>query len=144
LTFATLTIPLQFEGNQITLFWAAEAVLLFWLSQKSKINSFKIGAILVQGLALISLIMDWEIHYNFYNEEKLSIVLNPIFITGIVVFGSLLSTLFLLKKETENSTIFSFIFNPNLYRNGLIWISIVVIYFVGMFEINYHSVDSFS
>lgn len=144
LTFATLTIPLQFEGNQITLFWAAEAVLLFWLSQKSRINSFKIGAVLVQGLALLSLIMDWEIHYNFYNEEKLSIILNPIFITGIFVFGSLLATLFLLKKETENSAIFSFTFNPNLYRNILIWISVVVIYFVGIFEIDYHSTNTFS
>lgn len=144
LTFATLTIPLQFEGNQITLFWAAEAVLLFWLSQKSRINSFKIGAILVQGLALVSLIMDWEILYNFYNEEKLSIVFNPIFITGIVVCGSLVATLFLLKKETENSAIFSFTFNPNRYRNILIWISVVVVYFVGILEINYHANDSFS
>ena len=39
LTFVTLTIPIQFNGNQITLFWSAEVVLLFWLSQKSKIEN---------------------------------------------------------------------------------------------------------
>uniref|UniRef100_UPI00404942D7 DUF2339 domain-containing protein n=1 Tax=Flavobacterium sp. TaxID=239 RepID=UPI00404942D7 len=48
LTFVTLTIPIQFEGNQITLFWAAEAVLLFWLSQKSKIERFKYSAIILK------------------------------------------------------------------------------------------------
>ena len=34
LTFITLAIPIQFEGNFITLFWAAEAVILLWLAQK--------------------------------------------------------------------------------------------------------------
>jgi uncharacterized membrane protein len=89
LTFVTLTIPIQFNGNQITLFWAAEAVLLFWLSQKSKISLFKLGAMVVQFLSIISLIIDWDKQYRFSNYD-LSILVNPIFITGIVVLASLL------------------------------------------------------
>lgn len=141
LTFATLTIPLQFEGNQITLFWAAEAVLLFWLSQKSKIGYFKMAAILVQLLTLISLMMDWDLFYGVYREEKLSIFLNPIFITGIVVVCSLVATVYLFKKESEQLTFFTITFNPQLYKNTLIYVTVLVIYFVGMFEINYQSVS---
>ncbi len=141
LTFATLTIPLQFEGNQITLFWAAEAVLLFWLSQKSKISYFKIAAILVQLLTLISLMMDWDLFYGVYSEEKLSIVLNPVFITGIVVVCSLVATVYLFKKESEQLTFFTVTFNPQSYKNTLIYVTVLVVYFVGMFEINYQSVS---
>lgn len=64
LTFVTLAIPIQFNGNYITLFWSAEAVLLFWLFQKSRIAAFKLGAIIVQILMLFSLMMDWEFYYT--------------------------------------------------------------------------------
>ena len=35
LTFVSITIPIQLDGNYITLFWAAEMVLLLWLYVKS-------------------------------------------------------------------------------------------------------------
>ncbi|MDP5098117.1 MAG: DUF2339 domain-containing protein, partial [Flavobacterium sp.] len=138
LTFVTLTIPIQFEGNQITLFWAVEAVLLFWLSQKSKINMFKLGAMVVQFLSIISLIIDWDKQYRFSNNE-LTILFNPIFITGIVVVGSLLGTYFLLKKENESTSIFKIEFDPVFYRNGITWVALILGYFVGIFEIIHQS-----
>ncbi|WP_445717735.1 DUF2339 domain-containing protein [Flavobacterium sp.] len=138
LTFVTLTIPIQFEGNQITLFWAVEAVLLFWLSQKSKINMFKLGAMVVQFLSIISLIIDWDKQYRFSNYD-LSILMNPIFITGIVVLASLLGTYFLLKKENESTSIFKIEFDPVFYRNGITWVALILGYFVGIFEIIHQS-----
>ena len=142
LTFLTLTIPIQFEGNQITLFWAIEAVLLFWLSQKSKISLFKLSAMLVQFLAIISLIIDWEKQYRFSNTE-LSILINPIFITGIVVLASLIGTYFLFKKENEVTTIFKFEFDPVMYRNGILWIALIIGYFVGILEIIHQAGQNF-
>ncbi|UGS24044.1 DUF2339 domain-containing protein [Flavobacterium channae] len=142
LTFLTLTIPIQFEGNQITLFWAIEAVLLFWLSQKSKISLFKLSAMLVQFLAIISLIIDWEKQYRFSNTE-LSILINPIFITGIVVLASLIGTYFLFKKENEVATIFKFEFDPVMYRNGILWIALIIGYFVGILEIIHQAGQNF-
>ncbi|WP_445719689.1 DUF2339 domain-containing protein [Flavobacterium sp.] len=138
LTFVTLTIPIQFEGNQITLFWAVEAILLFWLSQKSKISLFKLSAMVVQFLSIISLIIDWDKQYRFTNNE-LTILFNPIFITGIVVVGSLLGTYFLLKKENESNTIFKIEFDPVFYRNGITWVALIIGYFVGIFEIIHQS-----
>ncbi|MFT5753659.1 MAG: hypothetical protein ACI924_000877 [Flavobacterium sp.] len=137
LTFVTLTIPIQFEGNQITMFWAVEAVLLFWLSQKSKINSFKIGAIIVQFLTIVSLMLDWQ-KYAF-QEKELSIILNPIFITGIIVVASLVLSYFILKKEENSSKIFSFTFNAVFYKKALLIATTFVLYFTGILETIYQS-----
>ena len=140
LTFVTLAIPIQFEGNYITLFWAGEAVLLFWLSQKSKISTFKLGAIIVQLLMVESLIMDWEKYYSG-NILELKPVLNRMFLTGIIALASLISTYFLLKKEKQITNIFGFEFDPNYYRNGVLGVLILVGYFTGMLEISYQSED---
>ena len=36
LTFISLAAPIQLHGNYITLFWAAETVLLLWLSAQPR------------------------------------------------------------------------------------------------------------
>jgi len=143
LTFITLAIPIQFHGNYITLFWAGEAVLLFWLSQKSKISTFKLGAIIVQVLMLGSLVMDWKKYYS-ENEMELKPFLNRMFITGIVSLVSLIFTYILLKKEKEITEIFGFKFNPSDYRNIVLGVLILVGYFTGMLEISYQTDDYIS
>lgn len=137
LTFITLAIPVQFEGNYITLFWAAEAVLLMWLAQKSQIKSYRFGSVIVQGLMLISICMDWEIIYN--REELLMIIFNPIFITGLVAIASLILVNHLLKKETEILKKFNIVFNPVAYRKVVHILSIVLAYLVGIFEVKHQS-----
>lgn len=138
LTFVTLTIPIQFKGNYITLFWAIEAVLLFWLSKQSKINSFKFGAIVVQILMIFSLVIDWINKYS-YSETELAIVFNPIFITGIVALASLIATYLILKKETEPQKVWFLSFNPNQYTTGILIIATLVAYFVGMLETSFQA-----
>ncbi|WP_373941278.1 DUF2339 domain-containing protein [Polaribacter sejongensis] len=135
LTFVTLTIPIQFNGNQITLFWAAEVVLLFWLSKKSKIESFKLGAIIVQVLSIISLLLDWELYA--YSEE-LSVVFNPLFIAGFVVSVSLFLTYWLLKKEGNMVTKY-FTLKINVYKKIVFIAFVLVAYFTGALEIDYQA-----
>ena len=134
LTFVTLTIPLQFDGNQITLFWAAEAVLLFWLSIKTKIERFKWGAYIVQALTIGSLIMDWTNYEN--TTEGLAVVLNPLFIAGIFVSASLFLTFWLLRKDNENlSTVFSI----SGYSTIVLIAAILTTYLTGFLEISYQA-----
>ena len=143
LTFITLAIPIQFEGNYITLFWAAEAVLLLWLSQKSKITSYRFGSIIVHILMIFSLIMDWNKYYN--GALPLSIIINPIFITGVFAAASLFAIWYLLRNETENSTIFDISFNPEKYRRIVLEVGFVIAYFTGLLEVIYqsnHSIES--
>ena len=137
LTFITLAIPIQFEGNYITLFWAVEAVLLLWLSQKSKISSYRFGSVIVHALMIISLIMDWNLFYN--SDLPLKIIINPIFTTGLFAFSSLFAVWFLLKSETENITLLNIPFNPEKYKKYVFILGLFISYLTGLLEIIYQS-----
>lgn len=137
LTFITLAIPIQFEGNFITLFWAAEGVILMWLSQKSKITSYRFASVIVHLLMLVSLLMDWA---NIYNTSTaLTIVFNKICLTGLFAVISLVAIYYLLKEEEENQEQFGIIFNPKKYRYFVGTISIIIAYFVGLFEVSFQA-----
>lgn len=99
LTFVSLIAPIQLKGNYITLFWAIEAVLLMWLSQKSGIKVMKLASAVISVLMLISLSMDWQQNYApTYSYIVLDLFLNKMFITSIVVIASLLGMIRLLKQ----------------------------------------------
>jgi uncharacterized membrane protein len=102
LTFASIAIPVQFEGNYITLFWAAEMVLLLWLGQQSGIKLMKLAAFAVTFLMVISLIMDWEQIYSYkhLNNEVLTPIFNKGFITGMVSVVALTVAIWLIKRDT--------------------------------------------
>lgn len=136
LTFITLAVPVQFSGNNITLFWAAEAVLLLWLSQKSQIKSYRFTAVIVQVLMLVSLFLDWFV----YTEAiHLAIILNPIFIGGLLVVISFVSVGHLLRYETEELSKFGWTFKPQFYRKLTGILAILTGYFVGLFEMAYQT-----
>ncbi|MDI1256340.1 MAG: DUF2339 domain-containing protein [Flavobacterium sp.] len=139
LTFITLAVPIQFEGNYITLFWGAEAVLLMWLSQKSGIKSYRIGSVIVHFLMLISLLMDWS---NMYlGTATLSIMANPAFITGAFSVLTFFAVIYLLKREVITPSEKQFLDLVN-YRKYLAIMAVITCYFVGFFEITYQS-DSY-
>lgn len=82
ITFITLAIPIQLEGNYITMFWAAEAVALFWVSRKAKVEMMFIASLVVSVLAVIGLIWDWQIFYTPRYDYDLGYILddrNPFF-----------------------------------------------------------------
>ncbi|WP_442969095.1 DUF2339 domain-containing protein [Psychroserpens sp.] len=136
LTFITLAIPVQFSGNNITIFWAIEAVMLMWLAQKSQIKSYRFAAVVVQFLMLGSLLLDWLVYFT---NTDLSIVINPIFIAGILVVASLVGVNYLLRRDSEKLSKFGLQFNPIHYRNLTRVLAIITGYFVGLFEVLYQS-----
>jgi uncharacterized membrane protein len=134
LTFISITAPLQLHGNYITLFWASEAVLLFWLYTKSKINIIQYASLLVWVLMILSLLLDWLNIYNAYDKLPLAIIFNKIFITGL--FASIATYLMFLvgKKEIENNAEAKVIVsNKNVFRI----ISLVILFLVGLLEISH-------
>lgn len=60
LTFVSITVPIQLDGNYITLFWASEMVLVLWLYVKSGIRVYETASVILIGLTLISYMMDVE------------------------------------------------------------------------------------
>lgn len=142
LTFITLAVPVQFEGNYITLFWSAEAVLLLWLSQKSSISSYKFASVIVTALMFISLLFDWRNGYSTSFDQHFMIFINKYFITGIVAITSFIGIRYLLKNETGNSELWGITFNPVKYDAVIKIITIITGYFVGVFEVSHQAYDN--
>lgn len=101
LSFVSLAIPVQLNGHVITMFWAAEIVILLWLWQKSGIKVFKVGFMLISALTLISYFMDaYHIYFDLY--DPLPVVFNRIFMTGLVVIVAFVVSRFMLNKESNS------------------------------------------
>jgi uncharacterized membrane protein len=134
LTFISLAAPIQLEGNYITLFWAAEAVLLLWLGQKSGIDLIKIASVVVMGLMCISLAMDYKQIY-FDGTDELIVILNKGYITSIVAVASLILTSIFLRKVSAIPFI-----NISEYRTAITFIACIVLYAANFLELSYHLV----
>ena len=83
LSFVSLTAPLQLHGHYITLFWASESVLLYWLYLKSNMSLIRLVAVLVWLAMLVSLVIDWIAVYAAFTHEPLNVVFNRGFMTGL-------------------------------------------------------------
>lgn len=134
LTFISLAAPVQLEGNYITLFWAAETLLLLWLSQKSAIRLLKLASVLIWALMVISLVMDWEQIYLTDNPDSiLRIIFNKGYVTSLVVLASIVGTFSLLKNErTENPQYIQ------LFKTLLTITGVLLLYFSQFLELRYH------
>lgn len=132
LTFISLTAPIQLHGNFITLFWASEAVLLYWLYGKAKLPIIRWSSFLVLGAALLSLLMDWSAIYADGFRTALPIVFNKGCLTGIYTGLAFFFFYFLvLKKEPK---VFVFIIQL------IAWL---IIFSAGMLEVNYQFTINF-
>ncbi|HVV55233.1 MAG TPA: DUF2339 domain-containing protein [Mucilaginibacter sp.] len=135
LTFLSLTAPIQLHGHFITLFWAAESVLLYWLYNKSDIKLMRLASAIIWVAMLVSLMMDW---FNLYSApgqyDKPTILILPViankgFIT--TVFASVCSfLLYLLTKQAEK---IKHLFLPDVYRYG----AFILLFLAGLFEVNH-------
>lgn len=89
LVFITMAFPVQFDGNWVTLFWAAEAALLFWIGRTRAVSFYEKMSYPLMFLAVISLLQDWE-GYRFmaYDDElraSFTSILNIKFLTSVLV-----------------------------------------------------------
>jgi len=142
LTFISLVAPVQLDGNHITLFWAAEAVLLVWLSQRASKLAFLRAAFFVTVLMMISWIMDLLDVYTLYGTTDLSPILNPGFLTSVVVIASLLLNRLLIAR-TEQARLF-LNFSTQDLNQILTVVSILSIYLGGLIELNHQIRDFFN
>lgn len=133
LTFVSLTAPIQLKGNHITLFWASETVLLFWLSQKSQIRIIYISSVLVWMAMVGSLLLDW---LNIYvaSNDVIPIIANKGFVTTL--YASL--SCFVLWYMKKDVTVAKPGFVDNIAtRNILLAAACLLLYASGAFEVGY-------
>jgi hypothetical protein len=59
LVFIAITIPVQLNGNWVTLLWAGQAAVLFLIGRTQKVRFYEILSYVIMVLAFYSLIQDW-------------------------------------------------------------------------------------
>ena len=139
LTFISLTAPIQLDGHNITLFWASEAVLLYWLFQKSKISIIQYASGIIWFAMIFSLVIDWV---NIYSDttNTLTIIANKGFITGF--YCAVASyVLFVLRNKPlpgENN-----LPAKNISKNVFRISGIVLLFLTGALEVNYQFSHNF-
>jgi uncharacterized membrane protein len=117
LSFVSLTAPIQLHGHYITLFWASEAVLLYWLFIRSQIGLIRIAAMIVWGAMLVSLSIDWMKIYS--GSPSLPVVLNKGCMTGLYAAASCWA-LFYLRRETLWPKIALLVAGAILFTGGVL------------------------
>ena len=133
LTFISLIAPVQFKGNHVTLFWAAETVILFWLFQKTRAVQLKIASLIIGMLMLVSLGITC---LQVYSDNRLiPILLNKGFSTTIAVAISLFIYYRLMYKEAD--TFYLNRITNRAVKDLLLGSFIVTLYLSGAFEIFY-------
>ena len=138
LTFISITAPIQLSGNYITLFWASEAVLLYWLFTKSRIRIIQYSSGLVWILMLVSLLMDWMQIYGLFADNDLAIIANKGFITSLCVALATYLLFFIRSKEGEIIKAISSAAVPG--KNTFRIFAIVILFAAGALEINHQFV----
>lgn len=140
LTFCSLVAPIQLQGNHITLFWAAEAVLLLWLSQKSGIKIIQTASEIVLALMIVSLAMDWVQVYTITSDLSwLRPFSNRGFITGIVSIISVWLIGALLRKETDDKIMYLYAIDLKTYMQVISGLLIFLVYIVFRLEVNHQA-----
>ncbi|MCG9879416.1 MAG: DUF2339 domain-containing protein [Bacteroidia bacterium] len=137
LTFVTLVAPLQLEGNYITIFWAAEASLLLWLAQKSKLVMYRLVSFPIWSLGLISMLMDWTEIYG--GEELLTPIINTAFLSSLSFISS--SILYIKLLQTEEETNFEFLgfsWHNEMHKRMMVYLFLPLLYFSFYVEVDYH------
>ncbi|MBX2930046.1 MAG: DUF2339 domain-containing protein [Saprospiraceae bacterium] len=92
LIFITIAIPVQLDGNWVTLLWVGEAALLFWIGRTKNAPVYETLSYPLMALALFSIMHDWETLYASYNPEnpdtKITPLLNVNFLSSLLFTGA--------------------------------------------------------
>lgn len=92
LVFITMAVPVQLDGNWVTLLWAGEAAILFWIGRKRGVSFYERVSYALMFLALGSLVADWLLITNQYSpglpETRLMPIFNVQFLTSALFIAA--------------------------------------------------------
>ncbi|MFK5981359.1 MAG: DUF2339 domain-containing protein [Flavobacteriaceae bacterium] len=91
LVFITIAIPVQLDGNWVTLLWVSEAALLFWIGRTKNITLYERISYALITLAIISLLQDWAEGYRSYyykDEIRIKPFINTYFLTSVLFISA--------------------------------------------------------
>ena len=84
LIFVTIAIPVQLNGNWVTLLWAGEAALLFWIGRTKKVRFYENLSYIIMFFAFFSLLQDWAAVRSSIASVNPETKIVPLFNTGFL------------------------------------------------------------
>ncbi|MDD4970936.1 MAG: DUF2339 domain-containing protein [Paludibacter sp.] len=135
LVFIAIAIPVQLDGNWVTLLWAGEAALLFWIGRTKKVEVYEGISYALMGLAFLSIFQDWLSSSNYVNGHP---VLTDLPFINIQFLSSLLFIAafgFIIGLNRNKKYPSAFIIQKDLLDNfsnilqGLVLLTIYVTFF---------------
>ncbi|MET0752456.1 MAG: DUF2339 domain-containing protein [Pyrinomonadaceae bacterium] len=119
LTFATIAVPVQLDGNFVTLVWTVEAAILFWIGRTKQIRLYEYYSFPLMFLATVSLVADWIAFNDFrvFNDIRQNgyHFFNGTFITSCVFVVAFSFIHFLNKDEKYEPALDAEIHKPLSY-----------------------------
>jgi hypothetical protein len=79
LVFVTIAIPVQLDGNWVTMLWSGEMALLFWIGRTQKNTVYEILSYPVMVLTFFSLLHSWSEGYFSQINERFITSMPPLF-----------------------------------------------------------------
>lgn len=113
LTFVTISVPVQFDGNQITLIWTAEAAILFWIGRTRQISLYEFYSFPLMVLATVSLYGDWFTQALARDPFEVSTISFP-FLNGTFVGAAFYLAAFAAIWNWNRSERFDPVLNPEI------------------------------
>ncbi len=107
--FITISIPVQLNGNWVTLLWAGEATLLFWIGRTKHVVLYETLSYALMYLAFFSLLQDWsrqnrDLH-DIMAETGVVPLFNIEFLTSSIFIASFIYINILNHNTRYSSTI---------------------------------------
>lgn len=140
LAFITIAIPVQLDGNWVTLLWVFEAVILFSIGRIKNVSIYEKLSYPLMLLAFFSIVHDW---YNVYidsifdqSEIRISPFFNIHFLSSILFIGSFSIINFLNQKRKGNTNLFSQKTLNEFYSYSIPTILLLSIYLTFRLEIS--------
>ena len=138
LVFLTVAVPVQLDGNWVTIIWAGEAALLFWIGRTKAVTVYEKLSYILMGLAFISLAQDW-MYYSPYNSlgevSTFTPIFNIRFLSSLLFLAAFGFIIYLLRNEKYQSPFAKGKFFHTLISIGIPAIFLFVLYYCFRIEI---------
>lgn len=139
LIFLTIAIPVQLDGSWVTLIWAGEAALLFWIGRTKGVPFYEKMAYPLMVVASMSLLEDWSHYTGYYpkaSENRITPLLNIHFLTSLLVAAAFGFINWINQKSEFEMPNLKWSWLTNLFKVLMPVAFLVVLYFAFFLEIN--------
>lgn len=117
LVFLTLSIPVQLDGNWVTLLWVMEATLLFWVGRNKKQVIYEYLSFPLMAIALLSIVQDYgnayDVAHLVHDEFIILPLLNINFLSSLIFIGCFV---WILRIQLSSSEREKELYTPSVYQ----------------------------